>query len=262
MPGRSVTGTSRLGYRDSLRALSTAGKATSRGAPAYSRFVNRRLGRLLAAGAHTLGMSPDAVTAVSAVFTFTGIILLALVPPSWTLGVVIWLLLALGYALDSADGQVSRLTGRSSVAGEWLDHVVDSVKVVTLPLALLVGLYRFGDVRPVVLLVPLLHAAAQSVHFFAMILTGKLRSQENVERVAAVSGGTYVRTLVALPTDYGLLCFVFVLLGALPAFLWVYGIIVAYTTLFVAGVLVKWYREMRRLARPHGPARTPGAEQA
>ncbi|OAX67752.1 hypothetical protein A5N15_01010 [Rothia kristinae] len=43
--------------------------------------------------------------------------------------VIAALLFALGYAMDSADGQVARVTGASSPGGEWLDHVVDSVRV-------------------------------------------------------------------------------------------------------------------------------------
>ncbi len=62
------------------------------------------------------------------------------------------LMLLIGYAFDSADGQLSRLTGRSSPAGEWLDHMVDATKVVSMPLALGLGLY-LHDVVPVAWLV-------------------------------------------------------------------------------------------------------------
>ncbi len=43
---------------------------TSKGAPAYSRFINRRLGRYLAAGAFALRMTPNQVTFVSAMFSY------------------------------------------------------------------------------------------------------------------------------------------------------------------------------------------------
>lgn len=98
-------------------------------------FVNRPVGRVIAAGAFTVGLVPNQVSLISAAFTFTGIVLLATVPPSIVLGVVVWLLLAIGYAWDSADGQVARLRGGGSLAGEWLDHVLDSTKLVALPIA-------------------------------------------------------------------------------------------------------------------------------
>lgn len=131
-------------YREVLTRLGSAQKGAARSAPAYSRFVNRRLGRVLAAAAHRAGLSPNQVTAVSAVHTFTAIALLALLAPSGWLGVLVSVLLVLGYAWDSADGQVARLTATGSPAGEWLDHVVDSVKVVALPVAVAVGLLRAG----------------------------------------------------------------------------------------------------------------------
>ena len=46
---------------------------------------------------------PNQVSLISAAFTFTGIVLLATVPPSIVLGIIVWLLLAVGYAWDSAD---------------------------------------------------------------------------------------------------------------------------------------------------------------
>src|SRR5690625_8046772 len=68
-------------FTDSVRALGSAGKS-NRGAPLYSRFVNRPLGRVFAALAHQVGLTPNQVTGISAVFTFAGIAVLATVPPS------------------------------------------------------------------------------------------------------------------------------------------------------------------------------------
>lgn len=67
-------------YLDVVRRLSSAQKGAARSAPAYSRFVNRRIGRLLAAGAYKAGLSPNQVTGVSALHTFAGIALLVLLP--------------------------------------------------------------------------------------------------------------------------------------------------------------------------------------
>ena len=60
-----------------------------------------------------------------------------------------------GYALDSADGQVARLTGGGSLLGEWLDHMIDSTKIAALHLAVLLHACRHTDLPAGWLLVPL-----------------------------------------------------------------------------------------------------------
>lgn len=232
--------------RGAMASLAAAQKPAARSAPAYSRFVNRRIGRVLAAVCYRLGLSPNAVTAVSAVFTFSAIALLVIFPPSWVLGVGVAFGLLLGYAFDSADGQVARLTGESSLAGEWLDHVVDATKASTLPLALAVGFYRF-DVVPVPwLLVPIVGAITSAVLFFAMILTEQLRKQRPPVQPAEGQQGArgWIRSIAVAPMDYGVLCLSFVLLGALPVFLVVYSGIVLATAIFLVLAAAKWFTEL------------------
>lgn len=236
-------------YIDVVRRLASAQKGAARSAPAYSRFVNRKIGRLLAAAAYKAGLSPNQVTGVSALHTFMGIVLLILVPPSWWLGVVVMLLLVLGFAWDSADGQVARLTGTGSPAGEWLDHIVDAIKVVTLPLALLVALFRFEPVESIWLLVPLINAVTSSVMFFAMILTEQLRRAHGVTSQAATGGRMpWLRSVMALPTDYGVLCLSFALYGATTVFIGIYALVTLATVFFLILALPKWFRDVRALA--------------
>lgn len=236
-------------FSAALSSLALAQKPAARSAPAYSRFVNRRLGRFLAAWAYTAGMTPNAVTAVSAVFTAGALVILVAVPPSTGSGITVSALLLIGYAFDSADGQLARLTSASSPAGEWLDHFVDAIKASALPLALLAGLYRFEVVATEWLLVPLLAALTSPVLFFAMILTEQLRRAHSRLPLAPTDGknasrGGWVRSLAVVPMDYGVLCLSFALLGYLPAFLLVYSLIVAATTLFLGLAAVKWFREL------------------
>ena len=243
-------------YRD----LGRAQKPAARSAPAYSRFVNRRLGRLLAAVCFSLGLSPNAVTAISGVLTFSGILVLAITEPAWSSGLLVGSLLLLGYAFDSADGQVARLGHVSSPAGEWLDHVVDATKASALPLALAIGLFRAEAVPVLWLLVPILASVISSVLFFAMILTEQLRRQHSRVPVAdhgathSTSRG-WLRALLVLPMDYGVLCLSMLLLGALPAFLLVYTLITAATAVFLLLAAAKWFGELRRVANrgPHDP---------
>lgn len=124
-PGRFLSG-----HREVVTRLASAQKP-SKGAPAYSRYVNRPLGRQLAAVAIRWGLTPNQVTVASSLCTFVGIGLILLVRPSLALGPALATLFMLGYALDAADGQLARLLGRGSYAGEWLDHMVDAAKMVS-----------------------------------------------------------------------------------------------------------------------------------
>ncbi|MGY2064505.1 CDP-alcohol phosphatidyltransferase family protein [Blastococcus sp. SYSU DS0619] len=248
--GHRPDGTPPEALRVILQRLSTAQKGAV-GAPAYSRFVNRPFGRLLAALAHRVGLTPNSVTAISAVFTFAGIALLALAAPSWPVGLAVSACLVVGYALDSADGQVARLRGGGSPAGEWLDHMVDAVKIASLHLALLVGLHRSGTFDgDAVLLLPLGFSVVSVVLFFATLLNEALRAQHGATTRATRTDDrpSVLRSLLVVPTDYGLLCLVFLLLGAPSVFLAAYGVLFLATAGYLALACRKWFGEMGRLA--------------
>ena len=103
----------------SLRAV----RELARKRPEQEFFLNRLY------GAHVspfftvlclrLGLSPDQVTIVGAAFGAFGVAMLFLPLGWWTLAGVI--ALQVGYVLDFSDGQVARLTGRTSAAGSYLD---------------------------------------------------------------------------------------------------------------------------------------------
>mgnify|MGYP001232330667 CR=1 FL=1 len=234
-------------FTDSVRALGAAGKS-NRGAPLYSRFVNRPLGRVFAALAHQVGLTPNQVTGISAVFTFAGIAVLATVPPSPVMSVGVVLLLVVGYALDSADGQLARLRGGGTAAGEWLDHVCDCLKAVSVHLAVLVSLYRFADVPEVFLLVPLLYAPVDVLHFFAFIHTQSLR-RPGGPALAVTDGArpSVTRSVLSIPTDYGVLCVVFITIAWPTVFLPLYGVMFLGAAGYLVLALPKWFRDVSRL---------------
>jgi phosphatidylglycerophosphate synthase len=234
--------------RTTLHRLAGAQKGAA-GAPAYSRFVNRPLGRFFAALAFHAGLTPNAVTGISALFTGGGIALLALAPLAWATGAAVAACLVLGYALDAADGQLARLRGGGSPAGEWLDHMVDALKIASLHVALLIGLYRSGGADDGLLLVPLGFSVVSVVLFFATLLNEAMRAQHGAVTRAtrtAERPGT-LRSVLVAPTDYGVLCLVFLLLGATGLFLAVYSVLFAATALYLALASVKWFKEMGRL---------------
>lgn len=239
------------GFSDSLARLRYAQKS-NKGAPLYSILVNRPVGRVLAAAAHKAGLTPNGVTIVSALFTFSGIAVIALARPSLGVGVLIAALLVLGYALDSADGQLARLRGGGSMLGEWLDHVIDSFKIATLHSAVLIMMVRHYDLAQAWLLVPLAFGAVYVIHFFGMLLTELLarvaHAKAGVPMPPKGKGSTWV-SLAKLPTDYGLLCWIFVLVGWPTIFLSVYAILGLMTAAYTALVLVTWARRVAALDR-------------
>jgi phosphatidylglycerophosphate synthase len=245
MTRSSAGATTHEGFADVVARLAAAQKPRAPGAPAYSIYVNRPLGRLLAAAAYLGGLTPNVVTVISAVFTFSAIVVITLVPPAPLTGVGIGLLLIIGYALDSADGQVARLRGGGSSSGEWLDHVVDAAKISSLHLAVLISWFRFLELpSELLLLIPLGFAIVAAVLFFAMILNDFLRARDRVARRTAGGG---IRSLLVLPTDYGVLCIAFLLFGVPVVFVPVYGLLFLANTAYALLALPKWFREMGRI---------------
>lgn len=232
-------------FRTALRELRGAQK-TAKGVSLYSRYLNRPAGRVLAAAAYRLGLTPNQVTLVSAAFSGAGIAALAAVRPSWPLAVCVYAALAVGFAFDSADGQLARLRGESSAAGEWLDHVVDCAKITALHAAVLVSCYRFRDLPgdgDGWLLVPLAFQLTAVLIFFGGLLADKLKPRPG-PGPGAGAGPSLVRSLALLPVDYGVFCAVFLLLGSERLFLGGYTAFFAAHVLFLAAFLIKWFREL------------------
>jgi len=232
-----------LRYAEVVDRLRPAGKSSAT-APLYSRWVNRPLGRRLAAVAHLAGRTPDQVTAVSGLVTFSGIVLVALCRPSVVVGIAVTFLLVLGYALDSADGQLARLRGGGSLTGEWLDHMVDCAKNASVHLALLISLYRFGDTPPALFLLPAAFQLVVTVMFFGTVLTDKLRLAGTTGGPAGPGRHPLARSVLVAPADYGLLCVAFVLFGARPAFLTVYAVLFLGSAAYLAVGLVRWHHQV------------------
>src|ERR1700730_2994047 len=232
-------------YRETVRRLSQAQK-TSKGGQAYSVYVNRKLGRLAAAAAHLARLTPNTVTVVSAAFSFGGVAVIALVG-GWGAAAAAPLLV-IGYALDAADGQLARLRGGGSLAGEWLDHMVDSVKITSVHLAVLVHVYRFTDLGTNWLLVPLGFTIVSVALFFAQLLNEQLRRNRDLgARTASAGPGSPLLLFLKLPHDYGTLCWMLVLLGSPHAMIRVYAFLFAFNAAYLALALVKWFREVRAL---------------
>lgn len=215
-------------FRRNLVALEGAQK-TPKGASLYSRYVNRPIGRRLAAAAHVAQLTPNQVTVLSALFSFTGIFVILAFRPTIVGGVVIAAALLLGYALDSADGQLARLRTSGGRAGEWLDHVLDCAVKLALHGAVLVAWYRSG-VESHFLLLAFAFQFVAVLLFFGGTLAEKLR-ENSTGTTHGPFHGTRLRgvsEVLRLSVDHATICLGFLAWGWPDAFL------VCYALLFVA----------------------------
>lgn len=239
-------GGAREGIPQTITRLRAHGKSMV-GAPAYSRFVNRPLGRVVAAVAFRVGATPDGVTLVSAALSLAGILTLALAPVSAVAAVAATLLLVLGYAFDSADGQLARLRGGGSPAGEWLDHVIDCAKISLLHVAVFVGLVR-ADVVGEWSRLALVFLVVANLYFFTFVLTDLLRRlaarDQEGHPVSPPAPASMARSLLVAPTDYGVLCLSFLLWPWQPGFLVAYSVLGLATGGYLVLGLPRWRRSL------------------
>lgn len=206
----------RLPFAESLRRLDAAQKPGA-GVPAYTRWVNRRAARYLCAAAERVGATPSAVSVMSIVVTLSGLgAFLALHRTPLLAGGIAAVLLALGYALDSADGQLARLQQTSSLQGEWLDHTLDAVRMPAVHLSIAAGFLLQG--MPLLAIIGAAFSALASASFLSQILGTALRDRAQGQRVEVRRHQSWL----LLPADPGVLCWAFVLWPVLPLFGLVY----------------------------------------
>lgn len=235
-------------YSDALEQLRSAQKPAY-GAPAYSRFVNRPVGRRIAAAASVIGLTPNQVTGISALLSAAGLLTLAFAPISPVTGIIVAVLLAAGYAFDSADGQLARLTKTGGPAGEWLDHVVDMGKTVLYYGAIIFALVRTGTAQPWMVGLTVLFAAVTVVSFFAWLLVDLLRrGTPGMQAPPAPTSAPLLRSLLRAPSDYGLLCWIFVFWGTV-IFWPLFGLFFLANLLILLAALPVWFRQAKEVGQ-------------
>lgn len=234
-----TTGAPPRRFGDALAALREVQKPGA-GFPAYTRWVNRRLARYAAAAAYRMGLTPNQVTGASAAVSAVAIALVAVVPTTPAVGVTAAALFALGYLLDSADGQVARLSRTGSAAGEWLDHVVDAIRTPAVHLAVFLGLLREPSVPWALRDIALLFCVVSVGQFMSQILAEQLSGRKH----RPVGGRGVLRSWLTLPTDTGVLCWVFLLWGAPVLFAAVYAALFIANTVHAASSMRRKYQHL------------------
>ena len=88
-----------------------------------NRHLSVRISARLLAHPITARLSPTAISSVSFLIVFLGALLF--VPKGYAASLLAGILIQLGSALDGCDGEVARLTFKSSRFGAWLDTLLD-----------------------------------------------------------------------------------------------------------------------------------------
>jgi len=247
--------TTEPGFRGRFVALRRAQKRR-RGVPLYTLYVNRPAGRVIAA-ASPASVTPDHLTLLGAALTYGSLVALLFWAEPGPAAVLVGVALVLGFFLDSADGQLARLRGTGSLRGEWLDHVLDSGRIVLLHLATLWFITR-NALLPATAGAALCSAFAVSaiLIFFGGILFDKLVAEDPATSPAPATSGppatsagpaTTLRSVLMLPLDYGFTCLIFLLLPFPRVFVVAYVLLAAAKVLACGAFLAKWFRALGAL---------------
>ena len=234
-----------------IRELSAAQK-TPKSTSAYIVFVNRPIGRLLAAIAFKFGGTPNGITAVSGTGTYLAAAALAFFGGDFPAAVFAGLALCFFYALDSADGQLARLQGGGSLRGEWLDHFLDGGKIVLLHSAVLAVLIRDSSVpMPLALIVPIVFMLASSLLYGGGTLVNELKRRVATPSESSskplVSGFTakdWVMSGALLAPEHGVISLLVVLLPFPRIFVPIYVLASLVTVVLCVAISIKWYRDL------------------
>lgn len=103
-----------------------------------TRTLSQPFGGVVAAAAHALGLSPNAVTLLGLVVMLAATVVYAACGGIEG-AVLAAALFQLGFAFDCADGQLARATKRQSPFGAWLDVTCDHIRQGCICLALTVA---------------------------------------------------------------------------------------------------------------------------
>lgn len=242
-------GAAKATFAQSFRELSLAQKG-KKGVPLYCLYVNRPAGRAVAAALRNTRFGPNQVTFAGALLTYGALLWLAFGARAGAGSALVGMVLAAGFILDSADGQLARLQGRSSKLGEWLDHVLDSGRIVALHGAVFCFLLRTTSLPALPLAVLCgVFLFANSTIFFAGALFDQLtrQSRTHAPEPGPGSAGSLKRSILTLPVDYGVTCIVMMTLPWNGIFLPSYLALALFHCVFCAAYVAKFARTLSRM---------------
>ena len=210
-----------------LQPQHTAGDflAQNRGGGLFTETVSQRLGAHLSVAAYRLGLAPTVLTLGNLVLGLAASTAVIALADRWrdlhlAVGLGALVLWHLAYALDCADGQLARVTGRTGPAGKRIDILCDVAIQIALVAAVVAVAAAYTDDLPAWL------GAAFAGAWMVNLVTSVLQQDSSAHSLIA-STSPAVR-VVKLVRDYGA---VVTVLGLTLAFVpqWTVWLLVAFT---------------------------------
>ena len=226
--------------RDRYAALAHSQKVP-RMVPAYTLYVNRRLGRALAAACPNW-VTPNGLTLLGSAVSYGALCLLWVIPVGSRTLLSVGILLVLAFALDSADGQLARLRRSWSVFGGWLDHVLDAGRTCLIHISVAAFFVR-SDQSFGTLVVSAVFLVSAILPYTGMLIVDAARDKGTMSKPNMRA--TPVRSWVLLPTDYGILCALFLLTPWPRLFTAGYALLAVGSAIYCVAYMIKKVRELR-----------------
>ena len=196
--------------------------ARHRGGGLFTETFSQRLGSYLCVVAYRLGLSPTALTLGNLLLGLaaSGVVVAYAHRMSPVIGVVALVGWQLAYALDCADGQLARTTGRASPAGKRIDVLCDVALQIALVSSVVAVAFQYKpDIPP---WLGALFAGTWMVNLVTSVL-----QQDGAAHSLVTSNAPVIR-MVKLVRDYGAVVTVIGLTLALAP-QWTPGLLVAFT---------------------------------
>lgn len=135
---------SRVSTPVTKRPTSAQFYATNRGGGLFSEAVSQHLGAGIALAGHRLGLPPAVLTVANLLIGLVVSVMVVVLAgpvaagsvPAWAVGLLALVGWQVAYAFDCADGQLARVTGRTSSTGARLDILCDVASQIALVTAL------------------------------------------------------------------------------------------------------------------------------
>jgi phosphatidylglycerophosphate synthase len=231
------------------RALVAASKKKQGGL--YTRYVNRNAAIPLTWTLWKLGLSPNAVSIISFAMTHAALAVLIILGPTLPAAIAAYLLLVFGYMLDSCDGQLARVSGRTSRLGEWLDHSLDVVKLLTVNLTLsyvmITSALAAGESLTLPFIAAALNLLSQPAHFFITNMKVMLFGKEKAATPKAeTGGGRAMSAAIRHAADYGVFLLLILLLPWQDLFTWAYFGYGVFALVLLVGHFIQTSRRIAR----------------
>jgi phosphatidylglycerophosphate synthase len=201
--------------------------ARNRGGGLFTETVNQRIGAWLCVGAERAGWPPSALTLANLVLGLAAAALVvAFAPamaagtvPAAAVGLVALVLWHLAYSLDCADGQLARVTGRTSPAGARLDILCDVALQISLVAAVASVAHAYSPHEPTWIV------ASFAGTWMVNLVTSALQQGETA--ASLVTSRSPAVRLIKLVRDYGA---VVTVIGLVIAFVpaWTQWLMVAF----------------------------------